>query len=567
MNNKKFQYRLVREKTLRNLPVETGNLTLTSDTNELYADIEGKRVLIDRITEKELAVALAPKADKNDVYTKDETDSKISSVSSGAEEAINNLEDSINKDLELIRSSLADRYTKEEIDAIVASIFHYKGSVANEGALPSEGNIVGDVYNVQDTGANYAWDGNAWDKLSETLDLTPFATKEAVDALANELRTALNNKADKSTVENLSQTTNKTLENLTTNVNTLSEDFETTKAAQELKNTELSNSLLNKVDQEDFDEVSAQVTQLGTDLANKADKSVLDNLSNTVANNKSELDEKDAELENALSKKASSEDLNQISEDLSLKADKSELDGIKTSLNAKVDQITLEQVVENVNKKDAELEEALSSKAEQNDLTQLSSSTGIKIAELEETLALKADKSELTSINSTLESKADKSTVSNIETNLTKKANQADLETVATNLTNKDAELEAAIALKADKTALDKLEENIGEKIINDGTLTIQKNGEVIGTFNANQIEDVTINIEADTQVNADWEADEGAATILNKPKINSVELKGNVTLAALGIQPAGNYATEEELNEAFSELNQMLIDATNNAS
>lgn len=567
MNNKKFQYRLVREKTLRNLPVETGNLTLTSDTNELYADIEGKRVLIDRITEKELAVALAPKADKNDVYTKDETDSKISSASSGAEEAINNLEDSINKDLELIRSSLADRYTKEEIDAIVASIFHYKGSVANEEALPSEGNIIGDVYNVQDTGANYAWDGNAWDKLSETLDLTPFATKEAVDALANELRTALNNKADKSTVENLSQTTNETLENLTTNVNTLSEDFETTKAAQELKNTELSNSLLNKVDQEDFDEVSAQVTQLGTDLANKADKSVLDNLSNIVANNKSELDEKDTELENALSEKASSEDLNQISEDLSLKADKSELADIKTSLNAKVDQITLEQVVENVNKKDAELEEALSSKAEQNDLTQLSSSTGIKIAELEETLALKADKSELTSINSTLESKADKSVVSNIETTLTKKANQADLETVATNLTNKDTELEAAIALKADKTALDKLEENIGEKIINDGTLTIQKNGEVIGTFNANQIEDVTINIEADTQVNADWEADEGAATILNKPTINSVELKGNVTLASLGVQPAGNYATEEELNEAFSELNQMLIDATNNAS
>lgn len=567
MNNKKFQYRLVREKTLRNLPVETGNLTLTSDTNELYADIEGKRVLIDRITEKELAVALAPKADKNDVYTKDETDSKISSASSGAEEAINNLEDSINKDLELIRSSLADRYTKEEIDAIVASIFHYKGSVANEEALPSEGNIIGDVYNVQDTGANYAWDGNAWDKLSETLDLTPFATKEAVDALANELRTALNNKADKSTVENLSQTTNETLENLTTNVNTLSEDFETTKAAQELKNTELSNSLLNKVDQEDFDEVSAQVTQLGTDLANKADKSVLDNLSNIVANNKSELDEKDTELENALSEKASSEDLNQIREDLSLKADKSELDGIKTSLNAKVDQITLEQVVENVNKKDTELEEALSSKAEQNDLTQLSSSTGIKIAELEETLALKADKSELTSINSTLESKADKSVVSNIETTLTKKANQADLETVATNLTNKDTELEAVIALKADKTALDKLEENIGEKIINDGTLTIQKNGEVIGTFNANQIEDVTINIEADTQVNADWEADEGAATILNKPTINSVELKGNVTLASLGVQPAGNYATEEELNEAFSELNQMLIDATNNAS
>ena len=41
---------------------------------------------------------------------------------------------------------------------------------------------VGDTYNILDTGANYVWtDDNNWDKLSETVDLTPFLTKE--DAL------------------------------------------------------------------------------------------------------------------------------------------------------------------------------------------------------------------------------------------------------------------------------------------------------------------------------------------------------------------------------------------------
>ena len=29
---------------------------------------------------------------------------------------------------------------------------------------------------MEDTGANYAWTGTAWDKLSETVDLTPYLT-------------------------------------------------------------------------------------------------------------------------------------------------------------------------------------------------------------------------------------------------------------------------------------------------------------------------------------------------------------------------------------------------------
>ena len=72
---------------------------------------------------------------------------------------------------------ITDAYTKEEVEARLSSVYKFKGSVPTYDNLPSENNIIGDVYNVEDTGANYAWDGDKWDKLSETIDLTPYALK------------------------------------------------------------------------------------------------------------------------------------------------------------------------------------------------------------------------------------------------------------------------------------------------------------------------------------------------------------------------------------------------------
>ena len=69
--------------------------------------------------------------------------------------------------------------------AEIGNAFTYKGSVATYNDLPTEGNKIGDIYNVVETGANYAWDGSGWDKLSETLDLEPYdlvADREAADA-------------------------------------------------------------------------------------------------------------------------------------------------------------------------------------------------------------------------------------------------------------------------------------------------------------------------------------------------------------------------------------------------
>ena len=66
--------------------------------------------------------------------------------------------------------------TKAYVDSAVSAVYKYKGSVANQSALPSAGQTVGDVYNVEDTGDNYAWDGSKWDKLAGTVDLSSYLT-------------------------------------------------------------------------------------------------------------------------------------------------------------------------------------------------------------------------------------------------------------------------------------------------------------------------------------------------------------------------------------------------------
>lgn len=96
----------------------------------------------------------------------------------------------------------ADAYTKEEVDAKVSSVYRFRGSVATYNDLPTEGNVQGDVWNVEDTGANYAWDGTKWDKLSETVDLTPYLTKEDAASTYATI-TTVNGKQDALTTEQL----------------------------------------------------------------------------------------------------------------------------------------------------------------------------------------------------------------------------------------------------------------------------------------------------------------------------------------------------------------------------
>ena len=84
---------------------------------------------------------------------------------------------------------ITDAYTKTEIDGKLSGAMHFKGTVATVSALPSEA-TQGDMYNVEATGANYAWDGTQWDKLSENIDLSgyvPTTRKVAGKALSGDV--------------------------------------------------------------------------------------------------------------------------------------------------------------------------------------------------------------------------------------------------------------------------------------------------------------------------------------------------------------------------------------------
>lgn len=64
----------------------------------------------------------------------------------------------------------------------IAGVYKLKGSVTTVDALPTTGNAVGDVYNVEADGSNHAWTGTAWDALGGTFTIET-ATNAEIDAL------------------------------------------------------------------------------------------------------------------------------------------------------------------------------------------------------------------------------------------------------------------------------------------------------------------------------------------------------------------------------------------------
>ena len=81
------------------------------------------------------------------------------------------------------------------ITADITSVYKYKGSKDTYAELPDSNNEVGDVWNVVEAvgepgqpgytpaGTNYAWDGEQWDALGGTVDLSAYALDEDLDAL------------------------------------------------------------------------------------------------------------------------------------------------------------------------------------------------------------------------------------------------------------------------------------------------------------------------------------------------------------------------------------------------
>ena len=189
----------------------------TEEANALYAPvsisttIEGKADkadtlsgygITDAYTKSQVDTELGKKLDTTTASSTYATQTSVSTISGKIPEAAST--DNLLVDTNAMNSALAgkansaDVYTKGEVDAKVSSVYKYKGSVENEAALPEDSNTIGDVYNVEDTGMNYAWDGTAWDKLGGDVDLTAYLTKETASTTYATI-TTVNGKADKAT--------------------------------------------------------------------------------------------------------------------------------------------------------------------------------------------------------------------------------------------------------------------------------------------------------------------------------------------------------------------------------
>lgn len=85
-----------------------------------------------------------------------------------------------------------DTYSKEEVDNKTTNVYRAKGSVQTYQDLPTEGNQVGDVYNVIEAyedypaGTNFVWtDTSTWDALGGEISVIQGVSQEDFDALVN----------------------------------------------------------------------------------------------------------------------------------------------------------------------------------------------------------------------------------------------------------------------------------------------------------------------------------------------------------------------------------------------
>ena len=85
---------------------------------------------------------------------------------------------------------ITDGATKEELEEVkeeVSKLFKFKGSVATKADLEAiEDPAVGDVYNVEEDGQDYAWNGEEWDSLGALIDLSAYWSKAELVEITDE---------------------------------------------------------------------------------------------------------------------------------------------------------------------------------------------------------------------------------------------------------------------------------------------------------------------------------------------------------------------------------------------
>jgi hypothetical protein len=88
---------------------------------------------------------------------------------------------------EKAEQALASAEEAQRIKDSLGSIYKFKGSVSTFSQLPSNAEV-GDVYDVTDSGVNYAWTGSQWDSLGASVDMSAYAKTEYVDTREQAVR-------------------------------------------------------------------------------------------------------------------------------------------------------------------------------------------------------------------------------------------------------------------------------------------------------------------------------------------------------------------------------------------
>lgn len=81
-----------------------------------------------------------------------------------------------------VDNTLKSYATTKYVDEKVSTVYRYKGNVANKSSLPADNNVIGDVWNAEDTVKNYVWTGSEWDDIGGVVDMTPYLTKSDATA-------------------------------------------------------------------------------------------------------------------------------------------------------------------------------------------------------------------------------------------------------------------------------------------------------------------------------------------------------------------------------------------------
>lgn len=172
------------------LPVAL-TVALESDITDLQGQIDSITGTVGGVYSKtevdDLLDGKVDISDLDDYYTKTEVNGLL-----GSKADITYVDAGLATKVNL--SQLDGYYTKTQVDGLLTSVYKFKGSVANLAALyaitplPKEG----DVYNVVDSGMNYAFLPNktineaaSWDNLGTIVDLSDYSTTAEVTTAIN----------------------------------------------------------------------------------------------------------------------------------------------------------------------------------------------------------------------------------------------------------------------------------------------------------------------------------------------------------------------------------------------